>query len=87
MRLDDLTQVARRQVQDGIPADNRAEAEQILRNLQQPAEAALPSRPRHADADPVGQAAGRAAGDPGSHDHPSRSRRRPARATRGAGHL
>ncbi len=33
MRLDDLTQVAQRQVQDGIPADNRAEAEQILRNL------------------------------------------------------
>ncbi|HEU4346311.1 MAG TPA: PP2C family serine/threonine-protein phosphatase [Actinoplanes sp.] len=33
MRLDDLTQVARRQVQDGIPADNRAEADQILRNL------------------------------------------------------
>jgi protein phosphatase len=33
MRLDDLTQVAHRQVQDGIPADNRAEADQILRNL------------------------------------------------------
>jgi protein phosphatase len=33
MRLDDLTQVASRQVQDGIPADNRAEADQILRNL------------------------------------------------------
>lgn len=33
MRLDDLTQVARRQVEDGIPADNRAEADQILLNL------------------------------------------------------
>ena len=30
MRLDDLMQVARRQVQDGIPADNRAEVDQIL---------------------------------------------------------
>jgi serine/threonine protein phosphatase PrpC len=33
MRLDDLVQVARRQVQDGIPADNRAEAEQIIARL------------------------------------------------------
>ena len=33
MRLDDLMQVARRQVQDGIPADNRAEAEQIISRL------------------------------------------------------
>jgi PPM family protein phosphatase len=33
MRLDDLVQVARRQVQDGIPADNRAEAEQIISRL------------------------------------------------------
>jgi serine/threonine protein phosphatase PrpC len=35
MRLDDLVQVARRQVQDGIPADNRDEAEQIISRLQQ----------------------------------------------------
>jgi PPM family protein phosphatase len=33
MRLDDLVQVARRQVQDGIPADNRAEAEAIVARL------------------------------------------------------
>jgi protein phosphatase len=33
MRLDDLVQVARRQVEDGIPADNRAEADRILANL------------------------------------------------------
>ena len=33
MRLDDLMQVARRQVQDGIPADNRAEAEEIISRL------------------------------------------------------
>jgi PPM family protein phosphatase len=33
MRLDDLVQVARRQVQDGIPAENRAEADRILANL------------------------------------------------------
>jgi PPM family protein phosphatase len=33
MRLDDLMQVARRQVEDGIPADNRAEADRILANL------------------------------------------------------
>lgn len=33
MRLDDLMQVARRQVQDGIPADNRAEADRILVTL------------------------------------------------------
>jgi PPM family protein phosphatase len=33
MRLDDLVQVARRQVQDGIPADNRAEAEEIIARL------------------------------------------------------
>jgi PPM family protein phosphatase len=33
MRLDDLLQVPRRQVQDGIPADNRTEAEQIIARL------------------------------------------------------
>jgi protein phosphatase len=33
MRLDDLVQVAQRQVQDGIPADSRAEADRILANL------------------------------------------------------
>jgi protein phosphatase len=33
MRLDDLVQVARRQVQDGIPADNRADAEDIISRL------------------------------------------------------
>ncbi len=33
MRLDDLVQVARRQVQDGIPADNRAQAEAIVARL------------------------------------------------------
>jgi protein phosphatase len=33
MKLDDLVQVARRQVQDGIPADNRAQAEQIIARL------------------------------------------------------
>ena len=33
MRLDDLLQVARRQVQDGIPAENRAAADRILANL------------------------------------------------------
>ena len=33
LRLDDLMQVARRQVQDGIPADNRAEADRILAAL------------------------------------------------------
>ena len=33
MRLDDLMQVARRQVQDGIPADSRAEADRILVTL------------------------------------------------------
>jgi PPM family protein phosphatase len=33
MRLDDLLQVARRQVQDGIPADSRGDAEQIIARL------------------------------------------------------
>lgn len=33
MRLDDLVQVARRQVQDGITADNRAAADRIIANL------------------------------------------------------
>ena len=33
MRLDDLVQVARRQVEDGIPAENRTEADRILANL------------------------------------------------------
>jgi serine/threonine protein phosphatase PrpC len=33
MRLDDLLQVARRQVEDGIPADSRADAEQIIARL------------------------------------------------------
>ena len=33
MRLDDLMQVARRQVQDGIPADSRSEADRILATL------------------------------------------------------
>ena len=33
MRLDDLVQVARRQVQDGIPAENRAEADSIIARL------------------------------------------------------
>jgi PPM family protein phosphatase len=33
MRLDDLLQVPRRQVQDGIPADNRNDAEQIVARL------------------------------------------------------
>jgi serine/threonine protein phosphatase PrpC len=33
MRLDDLMQVARRQVQDGIPADSRGEADRILATL------------------------------------------------------
>jgi len=33
MRLDDLVQVARRQVEAGIPAENRTEADRILANL------------------------------------------------------
>ena len=33
MRLEDLLQVPRRQVQDGIPANNRTEAEQIIARL------------------------------------------------------
>jgi PPM family protein phosphatase len=33
MRLDDLVQVARRQVQDGIPADSRADADGIIARL------------------------------------------------------
>jgi protein phosphatase len=33
MRLDDLVQVARRQVQDGIPADSRADADEIIARL------------------------------------------------------
>ena len=35
MRLDDLVQVARRQVQDGIPAENRTDAERIIARLTQ----------------------------------------------------
>jgi protein phosphatase len=33
MKLDDLVQVARQQVQDGIPAENRAAADRIIANL------------------------------------------------------
>jgi serine/threonine protein phosphatase PrpC len=33
IRLDDLVQVARRQVQDGIPADSRADADEIIARL------------------------------------------------------
>ncbi|HEY6744981.1 MAG TPA: PP2C family serine/threonine-protein phosphatase [Mycobacteriales bacterium] len=45
MRLDDLVQVARRQVQDGISADNRGEADAILArlNLQQKQPCPTPS--------------------------------------------
>ena len=47
MKLDDLVQVARQRVEDGIPAEDRADADRILANLsgqqKQPCPTATPT--------------------------------------------
>jgi serine/threonine protein phosphatase PrpC len=77
MRLDDLVQVARRQVQDGIPADNRAQAEAIVArlNMQQkplcPTATPTPSPTRSGTRPPPARTAGPTPTTPSAPPNPS----------------